>query len=161
MNNFEEKLAPEVLRSNIDDIILTIKQFDIDIYQFDFIDKPKTAALNESLESLKFLEALDQEEKLTDFGRLALSLDIKILRVLYEGIMKNCIREVVRILAMMEQSRHLFSKSALTKVNLVRYLGKSGDLISLLRLFLAWERLPSQKHERWSKGLGLDRKSVV
>jgi pre-mRNA-splicing factor ATP-dependent RNA helicase DHX15/PRP43 len=66
-----EDTYPEILRSNLASVVLTLKKLGIrDLVHFDFMDPPAPETLMRALELLNDLEALDDEGDLTKFGEM-------------------------------------------------------------------------------------------
>lgn len=60
---------PEILRSNLSSVVLTLKKLGIkDLVHFDFMDPPAPETLMRALELLNYLGALDDEGELTTTG---------------------------------------------------------------------------------------------
>lgn len=78
--HFEDSKQPEILRSHLDSLILTLKSMNIDPLNFDFIgtfstyynirDAPNRDALNVSFTTLQLIGALDQSNKLSKDGSI-------------------------------------------------------------------------------------------
>ncbi|GKF85352.1 probable pre-mRNA-splicing factor ATP-dependent RNA helicase DEAH2 isoform X2, partial [Tanacetum coccineum] len=62
---------PEILRSNLTNMVLTLKKLGIDeLFHFDFMDPPAPETLMRALEVLNYLGALDDEGNLTKLGEI-------------------------------------------------------------------------------------------
>jgi len=60
--DLEDNTIPEVLRSNLGQVVLTLKKLGIDdLVHFDFMDPPAPETLMRALEELNYLGALDDE----------------------------------------------------------------------------------------------------
>ena len=58
----QEQTYPEILRSNLGSVVLTLKKLGIDdLVHFDFMDPPAPETLMRALELLNYLGALDDE----------------------------------------------------------------------------------------------------
>jgi len=69
-NDLQETTYPEILRSKMSNVVLTLKKLGIDdLVHFDFMDPPAPETLMRALEVLNYLGALDDEGDLTDLGR--------------------------------------------------------------------------------------------
>ena len=71
--SFNQDLAkdtyPEILRSNLSSVVLTLKKLGIkDLVHFDFMDPPAPETLMRALELLNYLGALDDDGELTTLG---------------------------------------------------------------------------------------------
>lgn len=66
-----EDTYPEILRSNLASVVLTLKKLGIsDLVHFDFMDPPAPETLMRALELLNDLAALDDEGELTKIGEM-------------------------------------------------------------------------------------------
>ncbi len=62
---------PEILRSNLASVVLTLKKLGIqDLVHFDFMDPPAPETMMRALELLNILGALDDEGELTRIGEM-------------------------------------------------------------------------------------------
>lgn len=62
----KENTYPEILRSNLNSVVLTLLKLGIeDIVHFDYMDPPAPETLMRALEELNYLGALSDEGKLT------------------------------------------------------------------------------------------------
>lgn len=70
-NELMEDTYPEILRSNLASVVLTLKKLGIsDLVHFDFMDPPAPETLMRALELLNDLAALDDEGELTKIGEM-------------------------------------------------------------------------------------------
>ena len=68
--NFASETIPEIMRSNLSNVVLYLKVLGIhNILEFDFLDKPFEDQLEDALQQLHTLGALDDEGKVTVIGR--------------------------------------------------------------------------------------------
>lgn len=68
-NELQSQTYPEILRSKMSNVVLTLKKLGIDdLVHFDFMDPPAPETLMRALELLNYLGALDEEGDLTDMG---------------------------------------------------------------------------------------------
>merc|ERR1711998_734632 len=66
-----EQTYPEILRSNLGVVVLTLKKLGIDdLVHFDFLDPPAPETLMRALEMLHYLGALDDDGKLKELGAI-------------------------------------------------------------------------------------------
>merc|ERR1740138_534314 len=64
-----EQTYPEILRSNLGNVVLTLKKLGIeDLVHFDFLDPPAPETLMRALEMLNYLNCLNDNGDLTDIG---------------------------------------------------------------------------------------------
>jgi len=101
-NDLIEQTYPELLRSNLSSIILTLLCLGIeDLVHFDFMDPPAPETMIRALELLHYLGALDDEGAITDVGR-AMSefpLDPQFSKMLITSKKYNCQEEALTIVA--------------------------------------------------------------
>jgi len=98
---------PEILRSNLADVILRMLALSIgDIASFPFIDPPDPKSIRDGLEVLKELGAIEPDEKgkgvrLTERGRLMarMPLDPRISRMILEAEKEGCLGDAAVIAA--------------------------------------------------------------
>ncbi len=104
---------PEILRTDLSGTVLKMKLLGIDdIINFKFIDSPKPKQLKRAIRTLKLLGALDDDEIITDTGKLMarLPLDPHLSRMIIEAQKYNCVDAVCTIAAFMS-SKSVFDRS--------------------------------------------------
>ena len=95
---------PEILRSKMSNVVLTLKKLGIDdLVHFDFMDPPAPETLMRALELLNYLGALDDEGDLTDLGRkmAELPIDPQHAKMLIMAPQHQCSNEVLSIVALL------------------------------------------------------------
>merc|ERR1712159_780422 len=69
--DLQEQTFPEILRSNLSSVVLTLKKLGIDdLVHFDLMDPPAPETLMRALELLNYLGALDDEGEMTAVGKM-------------------------------------------------------------------------------------------
>ena len=107
---------PELLRSDLQEVCLDVKSqgFQMPAAQFlaDSLEPPTPEAVNGALESLKALECLTADERLTPLGRLLASLPIhpSLGKMIILGIIFRCLDPII-ILGSSFNERSLFINS--------------------------------------------------
>lgn len=99
-----ENTYPEILRSNLSSVVLTLKKLGIsDLVHFDFMDPPAPETLMRALELLNYLGALDDEGELTELGSKMseFPLDPQLSKCLISSQTFNCVPEMLTIVAML------------------------------------------------------------
>ncbi|MCX5661330.1 MAG: ATP-dependent RNA helicase HrpA [Planctomycetota bacterium] len=94
--------APEILRTNLANAILTMKALGLgDVEAFPFLDSPNRRAIQDGLDTLTELGALDEKGELTRTGRelAKLPVDPRIGRMILAARQEHCLREVLTIAA--------------------------------------------------------------
>ena len=100
--DLEENTIPEVLRSNLCQVVLTLKKLGIDdLVHFDFMDPPAPETLMRALEELNFLGALDDEWNLTKLGdqMTQFPLDPVYAKIVLDSVSRKWTGEVVSIIS--------------------------------------------------------------
>ena len=93
---------PEIQRTSLADVILRMKTLGIgDIETFPFVDRPGRRQINDGLQHLVELGALDAGKNVTDLGRriARMPVDPRIARMLLAAEKEGCVDEVVVIAA--------------------------------------------------------------
>merc|ERR1719201_2687084 len=99
-----DQTYPEILRSNLGVVVLTLKKLGIDdLVHFDFLDPPAPETLMRALETLNYLGALNDEGDLTEPGDQAAEfpLDPQLAIMLIKSPSHKCSNEVLSIAAML------------------------------------------------------------
>jgi len=139
-----DQTYPEILRSNLGVVVLTLKKLGIDdLVHFDFLDPPAPETLMRALEQLNYLGCLNDEGDLTDGGDQAAEfpLDPQLAKMLIESPNHRCCNEILSITAMLsvplvfvrpkESARDADEAKG-------RYAHLDGDHLTLLNVFHAY-----------------------
>ncbi len=103
-DDLEETTYPEMLRSNLASVVLTLKKLGVeDLVHFDFMDPPAPETLMRALEQLNYLGAIDDDGNLTDFGAIIAEfpLDPQLSAMLVASPKYRCSNEIVSIAALL------------------------------------------------------------
>jgi pre-mRNA-splicing factor ATP-dependent RNA helicase DHX15/PRP43 len=103
-NDLQDNTYPEILRSNLANVVVNLKKLGIDdLVHFDFMDPPAPETLMRALEMLNYMQALDDDGELTDLGTqmAQIPLDPELCKVLLTSSQYNCMNEVLTITAML------------------------------------------------------------
>eukprot|EP00928_Gymnodinium_smaydae_P072633 TRINITY_DN55969_c0_g1_i1.p1 TRINITY_DN55969_c0_g1~~TRINITY_DN55969_c0_g1_i1.p1 ORF type:complete len:723 (-),score=146.68 TRINITY_DN55969_c0_g1_i1:118-2286(-) len=141
-----DQTYPEILRSNLSVVVLTLKKLGIDdLVHFDFLDPPAPETLMRALEMLNFLGCLNDEGDLTDVGDQAAEfpLDPQLAKMLIDSPKHKCSNEMLSIAAMLSvpmvfvrPKEH--AKDADDAKN--RFAHLDGDHLTLLNVFHAYKQ---------------------
>jgi pre-mRNA-splicing factor ATP-dependent RNA helicase DHX16 len=142
-NELSDETVPEILRTCLDGVVLTLKQLGIqNILEFEFLDSPSSDALIKSLESLYALGALDSTGALTRLGRkmAELPLDIMLSKAIIESQKYSCREEILSIVSMTQEAATLFLRPKDKKVAAdaarARFTStEGGDLLTYLNIW--------------------------
>ena len=100
----QEQTYPEILRSKMSNVVLTLKKLGIDdLVHFDFMDPPAPETLMRALELLNYLGALDDDGAMTELGRhmSELPLDPQLAKLLLASPEYKCSNEALSVVACM------------------------------------------------------------
>jgi len=100
----QEQTYPEILRSNLGSVVLTLKKLGInDLVHFDLMDPPAPETLMRALELLNYLGALDEDCEVTPIGKMMSELptDPQLAKALMVSSKHSCSSEMLSIVALL------------------------------------------------------------
>lgn len=145
-NDLQPQTYPEILRSNLSNVVLTLKKLGIDdLVHFDFMDPPAPETLMRALELLNYLAALDDDGNLTKLGELMseFPLDPQMSKMLVVSPDFNCSNEILSITAMLSVPNcFLRPKEAQKAADEAkgRFAHIDGDHLTLLNVYHAYKQ---------------------
>ncbi|KAK9112932.1 hypothetical protein Scep_020451 [Stephania cephalantha] len=141
---------PEILRSNLANVVLTLKKMGIhDLVHFGFMDPPAPEALTRALEELNGLGALDDEGNLTKLGEMMseFPLEPQLSKKLVVSPEFNCSNEILSILSMLSvpncflRPREEAQKAAADEAKArFSHIDGNGDHLTLLNVYNAYKQ---------------------
>ncbi|KAJ3679534.1 hypothetical protein LUZ60_017545 [Juncus effusus] len=146
-SELEENTIPEILRTNLTNIVLILKSIGIDdLANFDFMDPPPILALISGLEQLYALNALNHKGELTLVGRKMAELpsDPMLSKMIVASEKYKCTEEILTIAAMISVGNSVFyrpkNKQMLAdSARMIFHSGNVGDHIALLNVYNSWK----------------------
>jgi len=141
-----EQTYPEILRSNLGVVVLTLKKLGIeDLVHFDFLDPPAPETLMRALEMLNYLGCLNDDGDLTDTGDQAAEfpLDPQLAKMLIMSPDFKCSNEMLSIAAMLSAPMVFVRPKECQKEAddaKVRFSHLDGDHLTLLNVFHAYQQ---------------------
>uniref|UniRef100_A0A5B7BS90 RNA helicase n=1 Tax=Davidia involucrata TaxID=16924 RepID=A0A5B7BS90_DAVIN len=146
-NDLEDNTVPEVQRTNLANVVLTLKSLGIhDLLNFDFMDPPPAEALLKALELLFALSALNKLGELTKVGRrmAEFPLDPMLSKMIVASDKYKCSDEIISIAAMLSVGNSIFYRPKDKQVHadnarLNFHTGNVGDHIALLKVYSSWK----------------------
>jgi pre-mRNA-splicing factor ATP-dependent RNA helicase DHX15/PRP43 len=145
LNDLTEQTYPEILRSEMSGVVLTLLQLGItDLVHFDFMDPPAPETLMRALELLHYLGALTDEGELTALGQQMAMLPVypQLAKMLIASG-KYCVpEEVATIVAMLSvpepfvRPKNEAKEANAAKANFAHH---DGDHLTLLNVFHAYK----------------------
>jgi len=147
-DNLEESTVPEIQRSNLCSVILTMINIGVqDVMAFDFMDPPAREDIKSALRQLRLLGAVQgEDDRLTDRGKkmAGFPLEPRLTAAILAAGEMACAEEVITIVALLS-SDTLFcvpgSKEKREEAEQVhkKYSCSEGDLITLLNTWRAYK----------------------
>ena len=144
-NELEESPVPEIQRTNLGNVVLTLKSLGInDLIHFDFMDPPSHETLIAALEQLYALGALNDDGDLTSMGRrmAEFPLDPQLSRMLIASEKYACSEEIATICSMLSVNNSIFfrPKDKELQADNARksFNHPDGDHLTLLNVYNEW-----------------------
>jgi pre-mRNA-splicing factor ATP-dependent RNA helicase DHX15/PRP43 len=151
--DLQERCFAEIVRSNLNSIVLQLKKLGIDdLVHFDFMDPPAPETLMRALETLNYLSALDDEGKLTDIGSIMsdFPIDPQLARTIVSSKNFDCSDEILTVSALLSVKnvflRPRESQQAADESK-NKFINSTGDHITLINVFHAWKQ--SNESPKW------------
>jgi len=160
MDDYETRplfTAPEILRSNLAEVILRMMALKIgDISNFPFIDPPRPKAIKDGYDILKELGSIQRQGKsyaLTERGRLMarMPLDPRIARMIREAQHQHCVEEIIIIaaaLSIQDPRERPMDKEAASDEAHRRFVNPSSDFLTFLSI---WSHFRNAQHTEKSQ----------
>ncbi|RDX78510.1 Pre-mRNA-splicing factor ATP-dependent RNA helicase DEAH1, partial [Mucuna pruriens] len=141
-NDLDENTVPEVQRTNLANVVLTLKSIGIhDVLHFDFMDPPPAEALLKALELLFALSALNKLGELTKVGRrmAEFPLDPMLSKMIVASEKYKCSEDIISIAAMLSVGNSIFYRPKDKQVHADNarmnfHTGNVGDHTALLKV---------------------------
>jgi pre-mRNA-splicing factor ATP-dependent RNA helicase DHX15/PRP43 len=153
--DLQETTYPEILRSKMSNVVLTLKKLGIDdLVHFDFMDPPAPETLMRALEALNYLGALDDEGELTDLGyqMSELPLDPQLAKLILVSPDYGCSSEIVTIVACLSVPQIFMRPRESAKAAdeaKAQFTHPESDHITLLNAYFAYESHPEKDRKQW------------
>ncbi|CAD6238916.1 unnamed protein product [Miscanthus lutarioriparius] len=147
MHDLEDNTVPEIQRTNLANVVLTLKSLGIhDLVNFDFMDPPPSEALLRALEQLFALSALNSRGELTKTRRrmAEFPLDPMLSKMIVASEKYKCSDEIISIASMLSIGNSIFYRPKDKQVHadnarLNFHTGNVGDHIALLNVYNSWK----------------------
>lgn len=167
MNEMDESTTPEILRTNLNGVVLQLKSLGInELLDFDFMDPPPTESLIGALNQLYALQALNHKGELTKLGRQMAEFPTEpmLAKAVLAADKEGCVEEVLSIVAMLGEASALFFRPKDKKIHADsarnRFTIKDGgDHITLLNIWNQW--VDSDFSPIWSRENFLQQRSLT
>ena len=132
---------PEILRTNLASVILQMTALGLgDLAAFPFIDPPDRRAVNDGVQLLQELGALEGDGRLTPLGRklAQLPVDPRLARMVLEADRNGCVREVMVIaaaLSIQDPRERPAERQQAADDKHARFADKDSDFVAYLNLW--------------------------
>ncbi|CAB4383540.1 unnamed protein product [Rhizophagus irregularis] len=144
-NEMEENNVPEIKRTNLGNVVLTLKSIGIrDVMSFEFMDPPHEQALISALKDLSDLGALNNEGELTKLGRRMAEypLDPMLSKTIINSEKYHCSEDVISIISMLNVQSSVFYRPKDKKFHADKarqnFTKPGGDHLTLLNVWEQW-----------------------
>lgn len=160
----EDETVPEILRTNLSNVILIMKACGIEnVLKFDYLDPPGLDCLQRGMEELLALGALDSEGNLSSMGKLMAECPLipQLSRVLLEANKLECLEEVLTIISMLSSDTIFFSSGEdreKTSAAKKTFQHRSGDHLTLLNVYNTF--LAHRSDPKWCANNYIDARSM-
>ncbi len=140
-NSRSEFTDPEILRTNLASVILQMKALRLgDVQDFPFIDPPDYRMIRDGLATLHELGAIDENNEITELGRLMsrLPIDPRLGRMIVEGGREHCMDEVLVIVAALsiqDPRERPLDKQEPADAAHAKFQDERSDFLGLLKLW--------------------------
>ncbi|XP_057429389.1 pre-mRNA-splicing factor ATP-dependent RNA helicase DEAH1 [Lotus japonicus] len=146
-NDLDDNTVPEIQRTNLANVVLTLKSLGIhDLLHFDFMDPPPAEALLKALELLFALSALNKLGELTKVGRrmAEFPLDPMLSKMIVASEKYKCSDDIISVAAMLSVGNSIFYRPKDKQVHADNarmnfHTGNVGDHIALLKVYNSWK----------------------
>lgn len=166
--DLRETTYPEILRSKMSSVVLTLKKLGVDdLVHFDFMDPPAPETLMRALETLNYLGALDDEGDMTDFGRLMsdMPVDPQLAKTIVNASSPefHCSDEILTIVACLSVPQ-IFSRpresAKEADVAKALFAHADGDHQTLLNAYDRYQSTPPDERRKWAWDHFLNERSL-
>ncbi|CAD8146502.1 unnamed protein product [Paramecium octaurelia] len=142
LTQMQEHKTPEIQRCCLDLVVLRIKSFNKDPFEFEFIQSPNHQAMRDSQQYLIDIKALDEQGNITVLGKFMsqIQTEPRMSRILIEAYYKNVFREALSIICVMLNNQSLYLKNTDIS-NKIECLHEMGDFFTYSRVYWDFKSL--------------------
>jgi pre-mRNA-splicing factor ATP-dependent RNA helicase DHX15/PRP43 len=165
--DLQETTYPEILRSKMSNVVLTLKKLGIDdLVHFDFMDPPAPETLMRALELLNYLGALDDEGEMTELGyqMSELPLDPQLAKLILVSPEYRCSAEIVTIVACLSVPQLFLRPRETAKVAdeaKAQFAHSESDHLTLLNTFNAYDMIATKDRKQWCWENFISERSII
>lgn len=153
--DLQETTYPEILRSKMSNVVLTLLKLGIDdLVHFDFMDPPAPETLMRALELLHYLGAIDDDGSLTELGYQMsdLPIDPQLAKMIITSPDYGCSEEIMSIVACMSVPQVFMRPREAAKAAdeaKAQFSHPDGDHLTLLNAYAAYAAVPKAEKKQW------------
>jgi pre-mRNA-splicing factor ATP-dependent RNA helicase DHX15/PRP43 len=153
--DLQETTYPEILRSKMSNVVLTLKKLGIDdLVHFNYMDPPAPETLMRALELLNYLGALDDEGDMTELGyqMSELPLDPQLAKLILCSAEYGCSSEIATIVACLSVPQVFLRPRETAKVAdaaKAQFTHPESDHLTMLNAYAAYEATPERERKQW------------
>lgn len=153
--DLQETTYPEILRSKMSNVVLTLKKLGIDdLVHFDFMDPPAPETLMRALELLNYLGALNDEGDMTELGYQMsdLPIDPQLAKIIITSPDYGCSDEILSIVACMSVPQIFMRPREAAKAAdeaKAQFAHQDGDHLTLLNAYATYAAIPKAEKKQW------------
>lgn len=148
MTERDEYDKPEIFRTRLDQTVLRLLEYGIDMEEMEFFHQPLQSDIHKAKESLKLLGCITNEGKVTAIGREVAKLPIsaQFARMVVEGKRYGVVDDVITVASILEHGEFTHRRST-EWITLVPDEVREGtsDVLTYLALYKACDRLSKQQ----------------
>ena len=144
-NELPASTAPEILRTNLANVVLSLKSIGVDdLVHFDFMDPPSSTSLMQALNLLYAMGAFDSDGNLSPIGKkmAEFPLDPMISKMIIASEQFGCTQECLSIAAMLQIQNSIFyaprAKRQEAEKARKAFWNLSGDHLTMLNVWNQW-----------------------
>ena len=144
-NDLQENTYPEILRSNLGNVVLCLKKLGVsDLVHFDYMDPPAPETLMRALEQLNYLGALDDDGEMTKLGAqmAEFPLDPQLSKLLIASSETySCSNEILSVAALLSVPNIFLrprEQQAQADAAKRKFVHPDGDHLTMLNAFNAF-----------------------
>ncbi|MGK3737902.1 MAG: pre-mRNA-splicing factor ATP-dependent RNA helicase DHX15/PRP43 [Bacillariaceae sp.] len=166
-DDLQETTYPEILRSKMSNVVLTLKKLGIDdLVHFDFLDPPAPETLMRALELLNYLGALDDEGEMTELGyqMSELPLDPQLAKLVLISPDYGCSAEIVTIVACMSVPQIFLrprETAKLADAAKAQFSHHESDHLTLLKAFNEYDQISREEKRQWCWDNFISERSMI
>ena len=153
--DLQETTYPEILRSKMSNVVLTLKKLGIDdLVHFDFMDPPAPETLMRALELLNYLGALNDDGEMTELGfqMSDLPIDPQLAKIVISSPDYGCSEEIMSIVACMSVPQVFMRPKEAAKAAdeaKAQFAHADGDHLTLLNAYAAYAAVSKADKKQW------------